>query len=360
MSFVFTSFLEQALSGKTFSIEETTEIFEAILAGEVSAIQLASFLTVLRMRTETVEELEGAVRAMRHYMIPVNKFDPTTIDVCGTGGDGKSTLNISTAVSFVLAALGVSVAKHGNRAQSSQSGGTDVLAALGIDPQSDLKILQSNLNQFKITFLSAFVHHPSLNHINKIRKDLAIRTIFNLLGPLCNPANVAYHLIGVYDPFWLTPFVRVLKELGSKRAWVVHGFVDELCSSSGVDEITLSGPSKIMVLEKNKIFPIRLTSKTIEKVGLNLSPLSAIRGGSPKENAEAILALLRGKKNVYRDTVLINAAIALHIVKDYSLVNLQGEIDSHILKKLISQAAYAIDSGAALSVLNNVKNSIVN
>nr|WP_271834513.1 anthranilate phosphoribosyltransferase [Commensalibacter communis] len=360
LPFLFTPILQKSLHGESFSLRETTEIFDAILSGAVSDTQIAAFLMALRMRGVTIEELEGAVRSMRHQMLPVIPSDPLTMDVCGTGGDGQSTLNISTAVSFVLAAMGISVAKHGNRAQSSRSGGVDVLGALNIKPQTDLTVLKQHLDEYKLSFLSAFVHHPALNKINVVRKELGIRTIFNLLGPLSNPANVKHQMIGVYDSKWLTPFAQVLQNLGSERAWVVHGLLDEKEQEQGVDEITLAGPSKIMALEDNKITAVTLSTQSIQAAGLQLAPLSAISGGSPKENAASMLALFNGQKGAYRDTVLINTAIALHIVKDYSLINSHGEIDSTILKGLVSKAAETIDNGAALSLLHKIqqRNSI--
>lgn len=355
LSFSFTPILEKSLRRENFSSKETTDIFNAILTGKVSDVHIAAFLMILRMRGATIEELEGAVRSMRHQMLPITPNDPFTIDVCGTGGDGQSTLNVSTAVSFVLAAMGISVAKHGNRAQSSKSGAVDVLSALNVVPQTDIEILQDNLNKHKITFLSAFVHHPALSHINLVRKELGVRTIFNLLGPLSNPANVQYQMIGVYDTEWLMPFIQVLKSLGSKRVWVVHGLIDDAEQKQGVDEITLAGPSKIMALEDNEIIPVTLSIENIKTAGLTPAPLSAIAGGAPKDNAAAMLALFNGKKDAYRDTVLINTAIALHIVKNYSLINTYGEINPTVLKELVSKAADAIDSGSALSVLHAIQ-----
>ncbi|EUK18783.1 bifunctional glutamine amidotransferase/anthranilate phosphoribosyltransferase [Commensalibacter papalotli (ex Servin-Garciduenas et al. 2014)] len=355
LPYLFTPTLEKSLQKNNFSLEETTEIFNAILSGSVPDTQIAAFLMVLRIRGVSVAELEGATRSMRHQMLPITLSDPLTIDVCGTGGDGQSTLNVSTAVSFVLAAMGVSVAKHGNRAQSSRSGGVDVLGALNLTPQTNLNILQNHLNKYKLAFLPAFVHHPALSKINIVRKELGIRTIFNLLGPLSNPANVQYQMIGVYDTKWLEPFAKVLQNLGSKRVWVVHGLLDETEQKQGVDEITLAGPSKIMALEDNKIIPVTLSLKDIQNAGLSPAPLSEITGGSPKENAASMLALFNGQKGAYRDTVLINTAVALHIVKDYSLINASGKIDTDILGKLILEAAKAIDSGAVLSILHAIQ-----
>ncbi|MDI2090244.1 anthranilate phosphoribosyltransferase [Commensalibacter oyaizuii] len=355
MSFSFTHILEQALQRKIFSSQESTEIFNAILSGHLSHSQIAAFLAALRIRGETIEELEGAVRAMRHRMLALPINDPKTIDVCGTGGDGHSTLNVSTAVSFVLAALGISVAKHGNRAQSSKSGGVDVLSALNIPPQTDFVVLQNMLHQHKIAFLSAFVHHPALKDISIVRKELGIRTIFNLLGPLSNPANVKYQMIGVYHPKWLEPFVNVLRNLGSQRVWVVHGSVNSMEGEQGVDEVTLAGPSKIMALENNKIIPVSLSLQDIEKAGITPAPLSEIRGGSPQYNANAMLELFNGQKGPYRDTVLINTAIAMHIVQDHSLINSRGEIDPVILSQLISHAARVIDNGKAITILKSIQ-----
>lgn len=352
----FTHILQQALQGQKFSTEKSYEIFEHIFSGNVPNAQIAAFLIILRMRGETVEELLGAVQSMRQRMLSIKLIDDETIDVCGTGGDGRSTLNISTAVSFVLAALGIPVAKHGNRAQSSKSGGVDVLSALGIMPEDDFEVIENNLRDNKLAFLSAFIHHPALKEINIVRKELGIRTIFNLLGPLSNPANVSYQMIGVYHEKWLYPLIKVLQKLGSKRVWAVHGFIDPNKSEHGVDEITLAGPSTILALENNRIVPVDLTLSTMEAAGLRHTPLTEIQGGTPSKNAKALLDLLYGEKGAYRDTVLINTAIALHIVKGYSLINSHGEIDPCILKRLINQASEAIDSGKALSVLRAIQN----
>lgn len=355
LPYLFTPILEKSLQKENFSLEETTEIFNAILSGSVPDTQMAAFLMVLRMRGVNVEELEGAVRAMRQQMLAIVPSDPMTIDVCGTGGDGQSTLNVSTAVSFLLAAMGVSVAKHGNRAQSSRSGGVDVLGALNITPRTDLEILKRDLNTHKLAFLPAFLHHSALSKINLVRKELGIRTIFNLLGPLSNPANVTYQMIGVYDKKWLKPFAKVLQNLGSKRVWIVHGLLDETEQKQGIDEITLAGPSEIIALENNKIIPVTLSIKDIQAAGLTPAPLSEIAGGSPKENAASMLALFNGQKGAYRDTVLINTAVALHIVKNHALINAYGTIDTAILGKLIAESAEAIDSGAALSILHAIQ-----
>lgn len=352
----FTHILQKAIQGQTFSTEESYKIFDEILSGNIPKVQIAAFLILLRMRGETVEELLGAVQSMRQRMLPIKLVDDQTIDVCGTGGDGRSTLNISTAVSFVLAALGVSVAKHGNRAQSSKSGGVDVLSAMGIMPEDDFEVIQQSLRNHKLAFLSAFIHHPALKDINIVRKELGVRTIFNLVGPLANPANVSYQMIGVYHEKWLYPLVRVLQQLGSKRVWAVHGFVDPNKSEQGVDEITLAGPSTIVALEDSKIIPVNLTLSIMKAAGLAYAPLTEIQGGAPSENAEALLALLQGEKSAYRDTVLINTAIALHIVKGYSLINSRGEIDPCILKRLVTLSSEAIDSGKALSVLQAIQN----
>jgi anthranilate phosphoribosyltransferase/anthranilate synthase/phosphoribosyltransferase len=251
------------------------------------------------------------------------------IDVCGTGGDGAHTLNVSTAVTFVVAGAGVPVAKHGNRAASSRAGGADVLAALGVNVDTPLDRLPAILRAANCAFLFAPRHHAAMRHVAGPRQELGTRTIFNLLGPMANPARVARQLTGVFAPVWARPMAETLGRLGTERAWIVHG--------GGLDELTLAGESQVVELHGGAI---REFTVTPEEAGLTRAPVEAIRGGDAEENAAALRALLGGAISPYRDTVLLNASAALIVA---------GRAQD--MKDGAAQAAKAIDSGAAANAL---------
>jgi anthranilate phosphoribosyltransferase/anthranilate synthase/phosphoribosyltransferase len=289
-------------------------------------------LMAMRARGETVAELTGAVTAMRRRMTKV-AAPANAMDVCGTGGDGAASLNVSTAVTFVLASCGVPVAKHGNRALSSRAGGADVLAALGVNIEPDLPRLPDILREVGCVFLFAPRHHPALRHAAQTRVELGTRTIFNLTGPMANPAGVRHQLIGVYDPAWAQPVARTLSELGTQSAWVVH--------SQGLDELTLAGPSEVVALRHGEISAFTLMPGD---AGLAPVSLAELAGGDAAENAAALLALLEGTRNGYRDTVLFNAAAALMVA---------GATTS--LPDGVALAAGAIDRGDAKQVLDRLR-----
>jgi anthranilate phosphoribosyltransferase len=251
------------------------------------------------------------------------------MDVCGTGGDAAASLNISTAVTFVLAACGIPVAKHGNRALSSRAGGADVLAALGVDIEPPMERLSAILEEAGCVFLFAPRHHPALAHAAPVRVELGTRTIFNLTGPMANPAGVKHQLIGVFDPVWAWPVAETLRVLGTEAAWVVH--------SQGLDELTLAGENQVVALRHGEITEFTLDASD---AGLMPVPLGAIKGGDAQENAAALLAVLEGSPSGYRDTILFNAAAAL-VVAGATTSLIEG----------VSLAAGAIDSGAAAGVL---------
>jgi anthranilate phosphoribosyltransferase len=320
--------LARLATGDTLDEAEAEDAFGAIMAGEATPAQIAGLLMAMRVRGETVAELAGAVRAMRARMLRVDAPDDA-IDVCGTGGDGACTLNVSTAVAFVLAGAGVPVAKHGNRALSSRTGGADVLTALGIDVDVPLERLSAILRETGCVFLFAPRHHAALRHAAGPRVELGTRTIFNLLGPLANPAGVKRQLIGVYAPDWVLPMAEALGRLGAERAWVVHG--------SGLDELTLAGPNDVAVWDAGSV---RTMVVTAADAGLREAPIAAIRGGEPAENAAALDALLSGAPGAYRDTVLLNAAAAL-VVAGRAATLPDGAM----------MAARAIDGGAAYAAL---------
>lgn len=305
--------------------------FGAVIAGACTDAEIAALLMALRVRGEHPDELLGLVRAMRARMTPI-EAPAGAIDLCGTGGDGRATLNVSTAAAIVVAACGVPVAKHGNRAVSSSSGAADVLECLGIDPDPPLAAQTERLAQEGLAFLYAPRHHPALRHAAAARRALGIRTAFNLAGPLCNPAGVRRQLVGVSDPAWLAPIAATLATLGSERAWVVHG--------DGLDELALSGPTEIAVLDRGAV-----TRRTVtpEEAGLAPAPIEAIVGGTPAHNAAAMRELFAGARSPYRDIVRLNAAAALVIAERASTLH-EGA----------AQAADAIDRGAAASLLGRI------
>jgi anthranilate phosphoribosyltransferase len=281
---------------------EATRVFTAFMDGTVSPVRMAAILTAIALRTPSVGEIVGGARALRSHVVAVTAPEGA-IDLCGTGGDNQSTLNVSTAVSLVVAAAGVPVAKHGNRAMSSRTGAADVLEALGVALALKKDGAEACLKEAGICFLFAQAHHPAMRHVGPVRKELGFRTLFNLLGPLANPAGVKRQLLGVYDAAWLEPLARTLQLLGAEKAWVVHG-------SDGLDEITITGTTSVVALERGTIRSFQVAP---EDAGLDRAPLTAIKGSTPQENAAAIRALLAGARNAFREIVLLNAAAALII-----------------------------------------------
>jgi anthranilate phosphoribosyltransferase len=324
--------LARLAAGETLSEAEAEAAFDTIMSGEATPAQIAGLLMAMRVRRETVAELTGAVRAMRSRMLRVDA-PQGAIDVCGTGGDNAGTLNVSTAVTFLLAGLGVTIAKHGNRALSSRTGGADVLTALGVNVDVPMERLPGLLRSVHCAFLFAPRHHAALRHAAGPRVELGTRTIFNLLGPLANPAGVTGQLTGVFDPAWAHPMVETLAALGSTRVWLVHG--------QGLDELTVAGENQVVALRDGKIETFTVLP---EDAGLPRAPVEAIRGGDAAVNAAALEALLRGAAGPYRDTVLLNAAAGLIVA---------GRTDS--LRDGVAQAAAALDSGAALAALDHLR-----
>lgn len=323
--------LARLVEGAELTETEAESVFEAFVAGHSTPSQIGAVLIGLATRGETVGELTAAVRVMRRHAIPI-AGGADAIDCCGTGGDGQSTLNISTAVAFVVAACGVPVAKHGNRAASSRSGAADVLSALGI-PLASPELAERMLKKHGLTFMFAPNHHPAMKTVGTIRRELGIRTLFNLAGPLSNPAGVIRQLVGVYDPRWLIPVAEALRNLGSVSAWVVHG-------SDGLDELTITGPTEVAVLAAGKI---ERWTVTPEDARLKRCTLDDLRGGDAAENAAALNRLLAGERGPYRDIVLMNAAAALIVA---------GKAPN--LKSGVALAAAAIDSGAAEALLGRL------
>lgn len=328
MSDAFKPLLSRLADGATLSEDDAGEFFAACLRGEPTPAQVAAALTAMRMRGETVGEITACARAMRRAAVTLDHpFD--VIDVCGTGGDGLHTLNVSTAVAFVAAGGGLKVAKHGNRALSSKSGGADVLTELGVNiaagPTQQLRALE----EAGICFLFAPAHHGAMRHVTPIRAELGFRTVFNLLGPLANPAKARRQLLGVFDTRWVEPLARVLGALGAERAWTVHG--------QGMDEITTTGETQVAEWREGQVRLFRITP---EAVGLPRASLADLTGGTPAENAQALRELLAGARGPYRDIVLLNAAAAF-------LVGDRVET----LREGVDLAGKVIDEGRAASAL---------
>ncbi len=326
-----TELLRKIEDGVFFSEEEMVTCMSEIMDGQWTDAQISSFLTGLSARGETVEEITGAARVMREKALPISAPDGA-VDCCGTGGDKSGTYNISTAVAIVAAACGVPVAKHGNRSASSKSGAADVLESLGINLDVPQDKLEGALQKFNFAFLMAPNHHKAMKYVMPVRKALGVRTIFNILGPLANPAKTKFQLLGVYDRALVVPMANVLKNLGTQAAWVVHG-------SDGLDEITMTGETYVAKLKDGQI-----TEKVMspEDFGLARSNPEDLLGGLPAENAKALREILSGVKNAYHDIVVANTAAVLVI--SGRKTNLNDAVDC---------AAQAIDSGDAMNLLND-------
>jgi len=319
-------------AGETLSADAAEAAFEVIMSGEATPSQIGALLMAMRMRGETVQEITGAVRAMRARMTAI-EAPVDAIDVCGTGGDGAGTLNISSAVTFVVAGCGVPVAKHGNRALSSRTGGADVLTQLGINVDAPIERLPMILAEAGCVFLFAPRHHPSMRHAAGPRVELGTRTIFNLLGPLANPARVRRQLTGVFSPDWTRPMAETLAALGHRSAWIVHGV--------GLDELTVAGQNHVTALRDGVISSFVVEP---EQAGLQRAPIEAIRGGDPEFNACALQELLEGALGAYRETVLLNAAAALIVAERAS-----------DLRDGVAMAERSLASGAALAALQTLR-----
>jgi anthranilate phosphoribosyltransferase len=331
MSDAFKPLLSLLADGGTLSEDNAGEFFAACLRGEPSPSQVGAALTAMRMRGETLGEIVACARAMRSAAVQITPPYPT-IDVCGTGGDGLHTLNISTAVGFVAAGGGLKVAKHGNRALSSRSGAADILTELGVDIAMPVDRQLTALDEAGICFMFAPAHHGAMRHVSPIRAELGFRTIFNLLGPLTNPAGAQRQVVGVFAERWVAPLAEALKVLGAERAWVVHG--------SGLDEMTTTGETSVAELRDSQV---RLFTVTPEAVGLPRVGLSDLTGGTPSANAAALRALLAGQKGPYRDIVSLNAAAAF----------LVGE-KVETLREGVELAGAVIDDGRAQGALDTL------
>ncbi|AWN47319.1 anthranilate phosphoribosyltransferase [Methylobacterium terrae] len=328
----FKPYLAKVATGAALTREEARRAFDHLLSGEVTHAQAGAFLMALRVRGEAVDEIAGAAGALRERMTRVAAPEGA-IDIVGTGGDHSGSYNVSTLAAIVTAACGVPVAKHGNRAASSRSGAADVLAALGVGIGLTPEHLARCLSEAGLCFMFAQSHHASMRHVAPVRVEIGTRTLFNVLGPLCNPAGVPGQLLGVYAPSLAEPMTRVLSELGSRRVWTVHG-------SDGLDEITTTGPTAVVALEDGAIRRFTIDPR---ELGLRLSQPEELRGGDPEHNAAALREVLDGARTPYRDIGVLNAAAALMVA---------GRVDS--LQDGVARAAQAIDTGAARAVLERL------
>ncbi len=331
MSEIMKSIVAEAVLGP-LSSDRAIQAFNEIMSGKALESQIAGFLIALKMRGETVEEISAAAKVMLDKCNSVNA-PKGTLDIVGTGGDGKGTLNISTATALVVASCNIYVAKHGNKNISSQSGSADVLKELEVNLEVTPQVVERCIEKAHIGFLFAPAHHPAVKHVMPTRQALATRTIFNILGPLTNPAKIKNHLVGAYSKDLLVPMARVLKELGSQNAWLVFG-------EDGTDEISITGKTHVVELKKGKISSFEINP---EDAGLSSCSIQSILGGSPKENALALKQLIAGQKSPYRDAVLLNAGAALIV---------SGKVQS--LADGVQIAGNAIDSGATHATLKTL------
>jgi len=321
----FKALLAKVATGTALTVDESAQAFDRMMSGEATPSQMGALLMALRVRGETVEEITGAVRTMRAKMLTV-AAPPQAMDIVGTGGDASGSYNISTCAAFIVAGVGVPIAKHGNRALSSRCGAADVLGALGVRIDLTPDAIAGCIRDAGIGFMFAPNHHPAMKHVGPTRVEIGTRTIFNLLGPLSNPAGVKRQMVGVFSRQWVEPIAHVLRQLGSERAIVVHG-------SDGLDEITTAGPTSVASLEDGAVRTFELTP---EAVGLKPVQAMALRGGSAEENAAALHGVLKGEHSPFRDVAVFNAAAAL-VVADRAKTFQEG----------IALAHKSIDGGEA-------------
>jgi anthranilate phosphoribosyltransferase len=328
----FKGLIAKAASGGALSREEAARGFHTMMSGEATPSQMGGLLMALRVRGETVDEITGAVTAMREKMLRV-RAPADAIDVVGTGGDASGSFNISTCAALIVAGGGVPVAKHGNRALSSRSGAADVLSALGVNIELDADGIARCIEEAGIGFMFAPAHHPAMKNVGPTRVELGTRTIFNLLGPLSNPAGVKRQMVGVFSRHWIEPLAQVLKNLGAEAVWVVHG-------SDGLDEITTSGVTHVAALENGVVRSFEITP---EQAGLPRVKPEALRGGTASENAQALTQVLEGTKGPFRDVALLNAAAGLMVA---------GRASD--LKQAVALAQKSVDSGEARNRLRRL------
>lgn len=324
--------LQTLAAGESLGETEMSRVLDAMSSGEATPAQMGAFLMALRVRGETVAEITGAARLMRERMIPVS-VPEGTVDIVGTGGDGHNTYNVSTCAAFVAAGAGLKIAKHGNRSVSSLSGASDVLSALGVRIDVPVEVVARAVREAGVGFLWAPLHHPAFKAWAPVRADLGVRTMFNLLGPICNPARVKRQIVGVFAERWVEPVAEVLRNLGTEWAWVVHG-------RDGLDELSTTGPTLVAELASGQVRTFEVDPRD---VGLRPATLADIKGGDARANADALRAVLAGAPSAYRDIVLLNTGAAL----------LVGGVASDLADGVV-RAAASIDSGAAAVALDHL------
>ena len=326
--------IQKVVDGEDLTERETVDTMNEIMSGEATPAQVASFITALRIKGETIEEITGAARVMREKSTKIHTKQPFAVDTCGTGGDGSHSFNISTTAAFVVAGTGIPVAKHGNRAASSQSGSADVLKALGVNIEIGPEQVGACIDDVGIGFLFAVTLHGAMKYAIGPRREIGIRTIFNVLGPLTNPAGTQAQVVGVYAPALTESLANVLKNLGSQRAFIVHG-------GDGLDEITTTTTTQVSELSDGEVNTYTLDPRGL---GIPTAQPSDLKGGTPEENAEMTLSVLKGEKGPKRDIVLLNAAAAIVA---------GGEAED--ITAGLAAAAESIDSGQALEKLEGLK-----
>ncbi|MCX6121154.1 MAG: anthranilate phosphoribosyltransferase [Ignavibacteriales bacterium] len=326
--------IEKCLSGEHLTVTEASNALDTIMTGQATDSQIAGLMIALRAKGETVDELVGFARTMREHAVKISIEDPDAIDMCGTGGDGLGTFNISTVASFVAAGAGVTVAKHGNRSVSSQCGSADVLTALGVNVQSSAETVQACINRIGIGFLFAPLHHPAMKYAAKPRSELGVRSFFNIIGPLTNPAGVKRQLVGVYNPQVAPILAGALQKLGAEKACVVH-------SNDGMDEVTLSSGTKVYEVNKNE--QLREYHLQPEDFGFSKLTLDGLHGGDKNANAAIAMKVLQGGKSSARDVVVANAALGIYVSGKANTI-LEGK----------QKAEESINSGKALEKLKKL------
>lgn len=331
--------IQRVAARESLSREETREVAGRFMSGEASPAQIAALLMALRVRGETVDEITGAAEAMRDAALHVRCGKRPVVDTCGTGGDGKGSFNISTAAAFIAAGAGLTVAKHGNRSVSSRSGSADLLEALGFPVESDVETAETCLREIGLAFLFAPSFHPAMKHAMPVRKELGIRTVFNLLGPLTNPAGPEVQLIGVYDPALVRPMAEVLVRLGVEEGLVVHG--------RGHDEIVLSGPTQVAEIRQGVVHADEWWP---EDFGIKTEPDEDLEGGTPQDNAKILMSILHGEPGPYRRAACMNAAALMAAASRYD-----HGTSSLSLRNAYEAALAAIDRKAALGKLEDLR-----
>lgn len=324
-------FINKVAMGTPLTRDEAEQAFTIMMSGQATPAQIGGFLMSLRVRGETIDEITGAVASMRKKMLRVDAVKDA-VDIVGTGGDQSGSYNVSTATAFVVAGAGIPVGKHGNRALSSKSGAADALAALGVNIDASPELIGRCIKEVGLGFMFAPTHHSAMRHVGSARVELGTRTIFNILGPLSNPAGLTKQLIGVFSPEWVLPIAKVLQGLGSKSLWVVHG--------SGLDELTTAGETQVAALKDGELTTFTVTP---EDAGLKRVTMEALKGGDPQHNARALRAVLDGEHGAYRDIVLLNAAATFIIA---------GKADT--LKDGVKIAEASIDEGKAKAKLEEL------